>query len=157
MRSDHQAYNMEAAFYAAMNMLDKRVEFRHIPHTHFVVNDIPFHFVGEINHKHAECLMEGDMEKGRFIMWYVYGEEIIGFCTVGYKNLHLYIWEAMKLLIMPPAAPFRSKIVDHRAIVAKVLKCRPEILAKRKATIKMPSIIRAEFAREREKLTEFKT
>jgi len=34
MREDDPAYNTDAAFYAAMNMLDKRVEFRYIPHTH---------------------------------------------------------------------------------------------------------------------------
>jgi hypothetical protein len=157
MRLDHQAYNMEAAFYAAMNMLDKRVEFRYIPHNHFVINDIPFHFVGELDHKIPEVLIDGDMDKGRFVVWYIYGEEIVGFCTVGYKNLHLYLWEAMKLLIMPPAAPLRHKTIDHKAIVAKVLQCRPEIRAKRKATVGLPSIMRAEFAREREKLGEFRS
>ena len=84
-------------------MLDKRVEFRYIPHNYLLVNDIPIHFVGETNHKHSEIILEGDINKGKFIMYYVYGEEIIGFVTVGYKNLHLYLWEAMKLLIMPPA------------------------------------------------------
>lgn len=42
-------------------------------------------------------------------------------------------------------------------IVANVLKCRPEITAKRKEIIKIPSIIRAEFSREFERLDEFKT
>lgn len=157
IRSDHMAYNMEAAFFAAMSMLDKRVEFRYIPHNYMLINDIPFHFVGETNHKHSEIILDGDVNSGRFIMWYVYGEEIIGFCTVGYKNLHLYLWEAMKLLIMPPAMPLRTKMIDHRAIVAKVLKCRSEITAKRKATVQLPSIIRAEFTREREKLGDFRS
>jgi hypothetical protein len=124
MRSDHQASNIEAAFYAAMNMLDKRVEFRYIPHTYLLINDIPIHFVGETNHKHSEIILDGDINSGRFIMWYVYGEEIIGFCTVGYKNLHLYLWEAMKLLIMPPAIHLRSKRMNHKAVVANVLKVR---------------------------------
>ena len=157
IRGDHQAYNMEAAFFAAMSMLDKRVEFRYIPHSYLQINDVPFHFVGETNHKHSEIILDGDVDSGRFIMWYVYGEEIIGFCTVGYKNLHLYLWEAMKLLIMPPAMPLRTKMIDHRAIVAKVLKCRSEITAKRKATVQLPSIIRAEFTREREKLGDFRS
>ena len=47
--------------------------------------------------------MEGDPNEGKFIIWYIYGEEVVGFVTVGYQNLHLYLWEAMKLLIMPTA------------------------------------------------------
>jgi len=46
-------------------------------------------------------------------------------------------------------------MIDHKAIVAKVLKCRPEITAKRADTLKLPSIMRAEFTREREVLDEF--
>lgn len=40
--------------------------------------------------------------------------------------------------------------------MANVLKCRPEITAKRKNYIKTPSVIRAEFTREREELDEFR-
>lgn len=47
-------------------------------------------------------------------------------------------------------------MVDHKKIIAKVLKCRPEIEAKRKSIIKTPSIMRAEFTREREQLEEFR-
>ena len=42
-------------------------------------------------------------------------------------------------------------------IVANVLKCRPEIVAKRKDIVKIPSIIRAEFSRERENLGFFRS
>jgi len=47
MREDDMAYNIEAAFYAAMNMLDKRVEFRYIPHTYLTINEKSIHFIGE--------------------------------------------------------------------------------------------------------------
>jgi len=147
---------MNAAFYAAMNMLDKRVEFRYIPHAFFTINEKPIHFVGERGQRYSETIIDGDPNSGRFIIWYILGEEVVGFCTVGYQNLHLYLWEAMKLLIMPPAIQLRQKQIDHRAIVAKVLKCRPEITAKRNDAIKIPSIIRAEFTRELEKLDDFK-
>jgi len=49
-------------------------------------------------------IIEGDVEKKKFIAYFVYGKEICGVLTVGYQNLHLYIWEAMKMLIMPAAA-----------------------------------------------------
>lgn len=80
----------------------------------------------------------------------------MGFMTVGYKNLHLYLWEAMKLLIMPPANLIRNQIADHKGIVAKVLKCRTDINAKRKIIQKEPSVRITEFTRERERLEEFK-
>jgi hypothetical protein len=156
MREDDMAYNINAAFYAAMNMLDKRVEYRYIPHVYMNINDKPIHFVGERGQRFSEVKVDGDPNTGKFVIWYIYGEEIIGFVTVGYTNLHLYLWEAMKLLIMPPATQLRNEMIDHRAIVAKVLKCRPEITAKRAETLKIPSIIRTEFTREFEKLDEFK-
>jgi len=91
MRSDSVAYNMDAAFFAAMNMMDKRTEFRYIPHTYLNINNTPIHFVGERKHKFSEQIVEGDVKSGRFIIWYVYGEEIVGFVTVGYQNLHIYL------------------------------------------------------------------
>ena len=102
-----------------------------------------------------EVIVDGEMSSGRFIVWYIWGEEIVGFCTVGYQNMHLYLWEAMKLLIMPPATQLRNGQINHKAIVAKVLSCRPEIKAKRSEITKLPSIIRAEFTRERETLGDF--
>lgn len=58
---------------------------------------------------------------------------------------------------MPPATQLRSRLVDYKAIVAKVLKCRPEISAKRRDVITIASIIRAEFQRERDKLGAFRS
>ena len=40
--------------------------------------------------------------------------------------------------------------------MARVLKCRPEIEAKRKDQVKIHSIIRAEFTNEREDLEDFR-
>jgi hypothetical protein len=39
MRTDNYGFNIEAGFFAAMSALDKRIEFRYIPHYHFNVND----------------------------------------------------------------------------------------------------------------------
>ena len=46
-RTNDIKYNMEAGFFAAMNMLDKRVEFRYIPFTPMQIGDKPVYFVGE--------------------------------------------------------------------------------------------------------------
>lgn len=47
LRTQDIKYNIEAAFYAAMNMMDKRVEFRYIPFTAFRIGETPVNFVGE--------------------------------------------------------------------------------------------------------------
>ena len=139
-----------------MQMLDKQCEFRYIPHHYLNIDDTPIHYVGELNHKFIETIVEGDVSKKKFIVWYVFGEEVVGFCTVGYQNLHLYLWEAMKLLIMPTAVQLRRQYVNHKQVVANVLKCRPEINAKRKEVMKIPSIMRSEFTRERERMDDFR-
>ena len=157
MRDDNVGYNAEAGFRCALSALEKRLEYRAIPHYHMTVNGVPLHFVGEKNHKCSEVIVEGDLNSDKFIVWYIWGEEVIGFLTVGYQNLHLYLWEAMKLLIMPPAMHLRSQVADHKAIVAKVLKCRPEINAKRKEILRIPSVKITEFERERERLETFRS
>lgn len=156
MRCENHGFNIDSGFFAAMCMLDKRVEFRSIPHTYFKINDKDVHYVGEINHTFNETIIEGDVNSDRFIIWYIFGEEIVGFCTVGYTNLHLYLWEAMKLLIMPTATQVRRGHVTYKSIVTNVLKCRPEIEAKRKDIVKIPSQIIAEFTHETEKLDTFR-
>lgn len=47
IRTQDVKYNIESAFFAAMNMLDKRVEFKYIPMTSLKIGDTPIYFVGE--------------------------------------------------------------------------------------------------------------
>lgn len=47
VRTDDIKYNIEAGFYAAMNMLDKQVEFRYLPMTPLTIGDKKLYFVGE--------------------------------------------------------------------------------------------------------------
>lgn len=157
MRDDNVGFNTEAGFRCAMSALEKRLEYRAIPHYYMTVGETPIHFIGEKNQRYSEIVVEGDMNTDKFIVWYIWGEEVVGFLTVGYQNLYLYLWEAMKLLIMPTAMHLRSRVADHKGIVAKVLKCRPDINAKRKEILKIPSVKITEFTRERERLEDFKS
>jgi hypothetical protein len=91
------------------------------------------------------------------VVFYVYGNEIIGFLTVGYKNLHLYLWEAMKLLIMPTASDIRSHNKDYKDIVKAVMKNRPFIHCKRETIIATPSVLLAEKEKELEYQENLKT
>jgi len=47
VRTDDVKYNIECGFYAAMNMLDKQVEFRYMPMTPLKIGDKQIYFVGE--------------------------------------------------------------------------------------------------------------
>jgi hypothetical protein len=96
-------YNIEAGWFAAMNMMNKRVEFRFFPLASMSINDKPIYFVGERNAPFHEVIINGNVDEHKFVAFFVYGNEITGFMTCGYQNLHLYLWEAMKMLMMPPA------------------------------------------------------
>lgn len=115
-----------------MQMLDKRVEYRSFPYTHMKINEIPINFIGEVDQKIESIHIEGDPKKDKkFIVYYLSKNEIIGFATVGYKNTHLYLWEAMKLLVMPPAMQLVNNNLTHKNIVQLVLKMKDNVKCKR--------------------------
>jgi len=103
VRTDDVKYNIEAGFYASMQMLDKDCEFKYIPMTNLTIGKTPIYFHGERNHPFTEVIVSGDIKSGKFVAFYIYGDEIAGFVTVGYQNLHIYLREAMKRLTMPTA------------------------------------------------------
>jgi len=49
IRTSDVKYNIESGFYAALNMMDKRVEFKYFPFTPIKLGDKPIYFVGERN------------------------------------------------------------------------------------------------------------
>lgn len=151
LRYQDSKYNIEQGFYAAMNMMDKRVEFRYMPMTSMKINGTPIYYVGERATPFHEIIVNGSIEDRKFVAFYVYGNEVVGFATCGFQNVHLYLWEAMKLLIMPPATQLRNKTIDYKSVVQKVLKMRPYIKCKRHDIVKIPSIMLAEFDNELEK------
>lgn len=114
------------------------------------------YFVGEREQPITEVIWNGKIEDGKWIAFFVYGDEVAGFLTCGYQNLHIYLLEAMKQLIMPPASMLRATDGDFTDIVNSVLQMRPHIEATRQYAIKTPSVIRAEFTREIEKLDQFR-
>jgi len=101
-------------------------------------------------------MYKGDLASGKWVAFYVYHDEIVGFVTCGYQNLHLYLLEAMKNLVMPPATIFRSFDNNFENIVNAVLNIRHDVLAKRKLVLRVASVMRAEFTHETEKLNELR-
>jgi hypothetical protein len=51
------------------------------------------------------------------VIYYIWGDEVTGIMTFGYKNLHIYLAEAMKLLLMPTATMLRRQEHNFRSIV----------------------------------------
>lgn len=156
VRTDDVKYNIECGFYAAMNMLDKRCEFRYLPMYNLTIGEKKIYFVGERNTPYSEIIVSGDVNSGKYVVFYVYGDEICSFVTVGYQNLHLYLHMAMKKLLMPTAAQMRAHNGDFKSIVAGVLRIAPNIEAGRQHVLNTPSVIRAEFTRELEVLDELR-
>jgi len=68
----------------------------------------------------------------------------------------LYLLEAMKNLVMPPATVFRSHDNNFEFIVSAVLGIRHDIEAKRKMVLRVASVMRAEFTRESEELEKLR-
>jgi len=96
------------------------------------------------------------MTDDKWVAFFVYGDEICGFLTCGYQNLHIYLLEAMKQLIMPSAAMLQANDGNFDDIVASILRMRPHIESGRQYTIKTPSVIRAEFTGEIEELNNLR-
>ena len=115
-----------------MSMLDKKIEFNYIPMQRLQIGDKNIYFIGERGSPFNEVLYHGDLDGDKWVAYYVYKDEIVGFVTCGYVNLHLYLWEAMKNLIMPTAAMLRAHENNFEDIVTHVLKMKGEIKAKRK-------------------------
>lgn len=67
-----------------MSMLDKRMEFKYIPMTNLKIGGKHIYFIGERNQPFTEIIYSGDLDSGKYVVFYVYGDEVCGFVTVGY-------------------------------------------------------------------------
>jgi hypothetical protein len=157
IRTTDVKYNIEQGFYAAMNMMDKQVEFNYFHLYQLKIGNTTLYYVGEPQNAYTEVITKGDPKTGKFVTFYVYGNEIVGFVTCGYSKLHLYLWEAMKQLIMPTAKQMREADGDFESIVAGVLQMAPAVTANRKITLQNPSVYRAEFDHEIDQLALLKS
>lgn len=110
------------------------------------------YYIGERDNSYQEVIISGDLNSGKYVVFYVYGDEVTGVLTCGYQNLHLYLWEAMKQMVMPPASAIRSRDGDFKSIVKMIIAMSHEISGQRQALLGIPSVIRAEFTRERDQI-----
>lgn len=120
-RTTDVKYNIEHGFYAALNMLYKDIKHEYLPLTRLTIGDTEVYYFGERNNKFDDVYYEGDpTTDDRFIAYYSRGGIVCGFMTYGYKNLHLFLIEAMKILIMPYLSELRQMQDPHKAIGKKL-------------------------------------
>ena len=56
---------------------------------------VPVHHVGEKGNQHMEIVVDGDPASGKYVLYYCHGDAVIGFLTVGFRNVHIYLNQAM--------------------------------------------------------------
>jgi len=89
------------------------------------------------------------------VVYYVIGDEVVGFTTVGFKNVHIYLKYAMNELFFPSAVHLRSGQVNFKHIVSEVIRHSPNIKSERQLAEETPSMINAEFDEEIERAEDF--
>ena len=140
-----------------MNMLDKEVDFKYIPVTNLKLGKHQLYFVGEREQYYTEIITYRDLYSDKWVAYFIFGDEICGFMTCGYRNLHIYMYEAMRKLMMPTASQLKGVAGDPSLIVNRILHIKSGIECGRPGLLNVPSVLRAEFTREREKLEEFRS
>ena len=68
-----------------MQMLDKRnAIFRYIPMTNLRIGEHQMYYIGERDNSYSEMIVSGDLNSGKYVVFYVYGDEVTGVLTCGY-------------------------------------------------------------------------
>ena len=101
VRTPNVGYNVESAFYATLNMLHKTVKFEYLPMERLTVGETEIYYYGERNGGYQNYIIEGDINSDKFVVYYIRRGIVVGLLTFGYTNLHIYLIEAMKRLMLP--------------------------------------------------------
>jgi len=103
--------------------------------TPLTIGEKKLYFVGEREQPITGIILKGKLDGDKWVAFFTFGDEICGFLTCGYTNLHIYLLEAMKQLIMPTAAMMSAADGNFDDIVNSVLRMRPDIEAGRQYTV----------------------
>jgi hypothetical protein len=81
-RSNDVKYNIENGFYAAMNMLNKSINFNQLPMTRLTIGETEIYYVGErgVRYDDVHMTQEGDKK----VYFFIKSGEVVGFMTVGF-------------------------------------------------------------------------
>mmetsp|Transcript_22472 Transcript_22472/g.25857 ORF Transcript_22472/g.25857 Transcript_22472/m.25857 type:complete len:171 (-) Transcript_22472:14-526(-) len=124
-------------------MLYKEVPMEYLPLTRLTLGNTEVYYYGERNNLFDEVIVSGDIKSDKFVVYYCREGIVCGFLTFGYKNLHLYMIEAMRMLIMPMAVEINSMDDPQKSIVNMVMNHSASISCVREQMLKVPSVFMA--------------
>ena len=81
--------------------------------------------------------------------------EVQGAVIIGFENLHLYIREALWLMVLPSILDIRMHKINHEDIVKIILKYQDKCKCERHEVINQKSVITAVKEQEVEAVAEF--
>jgi len=115
IRTPDVKFNIESGFYAALNMMHKDIRMEYLPLSRLTINNKEIYYYGERNNQYDRIIVSGDaLKDDKFVVYYINGGVVSGFLTFGYTNLHLFLMEAMKMLLMPTGKLSASVIIFGR-------------------------------------------
>jgi nitrite reductase/ring-hydroxylating ferredoxin subunit/thioredoxin reductase len=121
VRSDNVNTNFHFGFIAALNMLDFHYPFDDIIVDSGKALDRWIHLVG--NDVFNSKLVYKNYDKEQFVSYLFNGDKLEGMLVYGFKNLHIFFKEALKLELVPNENFSKDSLKDlHLKIVASVLK-----------------------------------
>lgn len=103
------------------------------------IGETEIYYIGERNVGYDDTheTKEGDKK----VIYLLKNGEVAGMITIGFTNLHIYLREAMRLLLIPNGQDLRMRDISHKDIVMMVLKHSGKIIAERHDVINQKSIL----------------
>jgi len=114
---------MHIGFNVALSMFEV-----HLPYDDINVNsgkilDRWVHFIGNENVQYDRTFTYVNKEKNQFVSYLISGNKVKGFLVYGFKNLHVYFKECLKMNIVPTVDHvMQYPNLTHLQIVQEVMK-----------------------------------
>jgi nitrite reductase/ring-hydroxylating ferredoxin subunit len=139
LRSDNMRINYQLGYFSAISMFEYHYPFDDVVVDNCKILDKNLFYIGTEPYLPAKNIIKYvNPEKGQFVV-YSYEDEnkLLGCFVYGFKNLHLFIREAMRYKITPDLSyALNNKDDLHRKITEGVLKSTDEIKCLRNFILK---------------------
>lgn len=121
IRTENVNTNFHLGYIGALNMLDFNYPFDDIVVESGKILDKWVHLIG--NDHFGNKIVYKNIEKEQFVSYLFNGDTLEGMLVFGFKNIHVFFKEALKLEVVPNEHYSKNNIKDlHLQIVASVLK-----------------------------------
>ena len=125
IRSDNVKTNYDEGLYAATNMLDSYTlgSYEFVPITSTQILDKKLSIIGNDKPSFDSKIVYIDKENEKFISYLILHNKVQGVVTYGFKNMDIYMKEALELDLMPEASYIISNLnTVHNKVVEKVIR-----------------------------------